>query len=449
VVRLAWAPGSSADRMTTDRLSTGGRADRLPIERLLALGAWILIVVSVQPWVKPPRIPQASVEGGTDTGKGLLIGAVFMVAVALAAPGFRTRVPMFYLFYFLYLFIAAATAFHLTDPVPPLLRVTRLALGIAIPLLLWQWLGGRPEQFLRAHWAAHAVLALVILAGAAAAPGSAWQGGSFGAGGRLRGILLPMLPPRVGEIGAIVVGLTVVALTFGKLRRVPGTILVGVGLLLIALSRTRTAAAALLFALVVAFLVTHASRQGRRALLVLTLLIVAAAPFQASVQAWALRQQSAEQLSSFTGRTRAWTYVLEQRTSFRTDLLGHGLGNKRVLLRRGEGDVDVMGIDNGWLSLFWETGLLGVAVVLLAVIAAAVSACRAPTPYVRAAAVFLIAYVAVASFTETGLSDLSSQTLHLLVASGAAYADRLAAQGQRFVLPALATIRDPTPTRRH
>jgi O-antigen ligase len=239
-----------------------------------------------------------------------------------------------------------------------------------------------------------------------------------------------------------------VALTFGRIRRLPGTVLVGLGLVLVVLSRTRTAAAALLVGLLAAFLVTCASRQGRRALFVLLLLVMVVAPLLGPIREWALRQQSATQLNTLTGRTRAWSYVLEQRTSLRTDLLGHGLGNKRVLLRRGEGDVDVMAIDNGWLSLFWETGLVGVVVVLLAVIAAGVSAWRAPTPYVRAAAIFLIGYVAVASLTETGLSDLSSQTLHLLVASAAAYADRLTTRGQRFVLPALATIRAPTPTGR-
>jgi hypothetical protein len=119
-------------------------------------------------------------------------------------------------------------------------------------------------------------------------------------------------------------------------------------------------------------------------------------------------------------------------------LLGHGLGNKGVLLRRGEGDVDVMAIDNAWLALFWETGWLGLGVVLLALVAAVAAVARAPTPYVRAATGFLIVYVVISSVTETGLSDLSSQTLHVLVAAGAAYADRLLVRGERLMLPALA-----------
>jgi len=49
--------------------------------------------------------------------------------------------------------------------------------------------------------------------------------------------------------------------------------------------------------------------------------------------------------------------------------------------------------------------------------------------------------VAVTSITETGLSDLSSQTLHVLVAAGAAYADRVLVRGERLMVPALIPAR--------
>jgi O-antigen ligase len=419
----------------------------LPLERLVAIAAWILVVLTVQPWTRPPRGPQATVSGGTDTGKGVLIAAVFMMAVVLAAPRFRIRVPVVYLFYFLYLSVAAATAFHLLEPMAPLLRVVRLGLAIMIPLLLWRWLSANPSQFIRAHRTAHVLLALTVLAGLAAFPGSAWPGRSFGNGGRLYGGLLPMLPPRVGEIGAIVAGLTIVALAFGRLGRLYGGAFIGLGLLLIVLSRTRTAAMAMIIGLLAAFFMARQSRRGRRALRVLVLLIILAIPLLTPVRSWVVRDQTSTELTTLTGRTTAWSFVIEQEASIRTVMLGHGLGNKRVLLRRGEGDIDVMAIDNGWLSLFWETGWLGVTLVLFAVIAAFITAWRAPTPYIRAASMFLIVYVVVTSFTESGLSDLSSLTLHLLVASAAAYADRFVVRGQRFVVPALAPVRTLQPTR--
>ena len=246
-----------------------------------------------------------------------------------------------------------------------------------------------------------------------------------------------MLPPRVGEIGAIVVGLTATALAFKKMRPLPGAILISLGLMLIVFSRTRTAAVALLVALLAAFCLTRKHQLGRRALRTILVLILLAVPLSTSIQSWAVREQDAGEVSSLSGRTLAWSAVIDQQSSWRTITLGHGLGNKRILLRRGEGDIDVMAIDNGWLSLFWETGLFGLGLVLLALIATVVAVFRAPTPYVRAAAGFLITYVAIASFTEQGLSDLSSQTLHVLVAGGVAYADRLSVRGERPMLPAL------------
>jgi hypothetical protein len=415
---------------------------RLPLEQLIAVSVWVLVVVNVQPWVRQPSVPQAQATVEPSGAKGALLAATFMVAVVLAAPRFRARMPATYLLYIAYLFLAAATAFHLSDPRPPLLRVVRLGLAIAIPLLLWSWLAGRPQRFLRAHRLAHVLVGLVVVAGLAAAPDGAWDGaGSFAAGGRLQGVLLPMLPPRVGEIGAVLVGLTTIALVFRQARPLPAGIVIALGLSLVILSRTRTAAAALLVGLLVAFGITRKHRLGRRGLATLGVVVLLAVPLFVPLRSWAVREQDSQRLASLTGRTLAWSAVLEQQTSVRTTMLGHGLGNKGVLLRRGEGDFDVMAIDNGWLSLFWETGWLGVGVVLLALLSAVVAVARAPTPAVRAAAGFLLVYVAVTSITETGLSDLSSQTLHVLVAAGAAYADRVLVRGERLMVPALIPAR--------
>jgi O-antigen ligase len=406
----------------------------------------MLVVVNVQPWAKQPSGPQGQAAVESTSSKGVLMAAIFMVAVLLAAPQFSIRMPPTYLFYLGYVFVAAATAFHLFDPVPPLLRVGRLGLAIAIPLLLWRWLAGRPSLFLGSHRTAHLLVAIVVFAGLAVVPGAAWDGrGSFGAGGRLQGVFLPMRPPRVGEIGAILVGLTVIGLVFKRTRPLSSAVLISLGLALLILSRTRTAAAALLIGLFAAFCLTRKHRLGRRALRTILVLVLLAIPLFTPIRSWATRDQDAKEVSSFTGRTLAWSAVLDQQSSWRTVTLGHGLGNKSILLRRGEGDIDVMAIDNGWLSLFWETGLLGATLVLIGLIAAIITVFRAPTPYIRAAAGFLIAYVAIASFTETGLSDLSSQTLHVLVATAAAHADWLSVRGQRPLLQPLARAQRQSP----
>jgi len=151
-------------------------------------------------------------------------------------------------------------------------------------------------------------------------------------------------------------------------------------------------------------------------------LLIAAKTYEIS---WLLRGQSTRQISSLSGRTTSWQAVLDEKVSTQTAIIGHGLGNKRVLLTRGEGDVDVMAIDNSWLGLYWETGMLAVAIVGLALILAWVSVLRAPTPYVKACGALLLGYVTAASLNESGLSDLSSMTVHLLVAAAICDADRL------------------------
>lgn len=407
---------------------------------MFAVTIWVLVVVNVQPWTKQSTGPQGQAVVESNMSKGAVLAAVFMLAAVLAAPQFRSRIPATYLFYFLYLSAATATAFHLLDPVPPLLRVARLGLGIAIPLLLWRWLGGRPESFLGAHRTAYLLLGLTVAAGLVAVPSAAWDE-TFSGGDRLQGVFLPAHPTGVGEIGAVLAGLTVTALTFHKIGRLPAGILVGLGLSLIVLSRTRTAAVALVMALFAAFCLTRKYRRGRRALLTILLLVLFAIPLATPVQSWLARGQTGRELTSFTGRTGAWSAVIDQEASLRTVILGHGLGNKGVVLRRGEGDIDVMGIDSGWLTLFWETGLLGVALVLMALVATFIAVSRSPTPHVRAAAGFLVSYVVMASVTESGLSDLSSHTLHILVAGGAAYADRISVRGERFMLPSLESAR--------
>jgi hypothetical protein len=441
--RPANATSAAATIRLDHRRGVAPRPRQLPIEQIIAVGGWILLVFSVQPWQRPSRGPQAVAEGMT-TSKGVLIAAVFMVALALAAPRFRARMPLFYLVYMMYLCVAAASAFQVQAAGTPLLRALRLGLAIWIPLLLWRWLGGRSALFVRAHRMAHALLVFVVVAGVALSPGNAWEGS--GSRARLQGAFIPMLPPRVGEVAAILAGLMIIALVFRQVRRIPASLLVVMGILVLLLSGTRTPAAALVAGLLGAFILASQSRQGRQGLRVLLLLILLAVPLLGPIQTWVVRDQSAQQLSSLTGRSIAWHYVLNEPVSFRTLMLGHGLGNTGVVLRRGEGDIDTMGIDSGWLSLYWQTGWVGVGLIALAMLIGYMTVWRAPTPYIRAVTGFLLVYVTVASFTETGLSDLSSQTLHLLVATGAAYADRLLARGQPPLLPALARPH-PLPSR--
>ena len=259
---------------------------------------------------------------------------------------------------------ATATAFLLSEPGGPLLRLARLLIGLLLLLMLWRPLIRVPERLLRADMFAHLALALTVVLSVVWRPEVAWRPlSTLGTGYRLQGVLIPMLPPRVGEVGAVLLGLAIIALIYRKITFVPASAMIGIGIVLVALSRTRTAAAAVAVGLVLALFLTRKTWLGRIASISAPAMMGLAFLVVPSLHNWLLRGQGTKQISSLSGRTTSWQYVLDEEVSLQTALIGHGLGNKRVLLRRGEGDIDVMAIDNSWLSLYWETGLLAVAIV--------------------------------------------------------------------------------------
>jgi hypothetical protein len=324
--------------------------------------------------------------------KGALLGAIVLIALAATKPGFKTRFTPTSSLYLLYVLFATATAFLLAEPQGPLMRLARFLIGLVLLFLLWRPLVQVPERLIRAHLWAHLLLATTVMLSLAYAPSQAWRPlRSLGAGYRLQGVIIPMLPPRVGEVGAILLGLALIGFVCKKLAAVPAP----------------KTWAGRIFSL------------GVPALIGLAFLTIG------SLHTWLLRGQGTQQISSLSGRTTSWQAVLDEKVSLQTAIIGHGLGNKRVLLRRGEGDIDVMAIDNSWLGLYWETGLLAVTIVGIALIVAWISVLRAPTPYVKACGAMLLGYITAASLNESGLSDLSSMTLHLLVAAAVCDADRL------------------------
>jgi hypothetical protein len=387
---------------------------------------WCLFVLGVQPWSSRVAAPQGTTGSTNSVMKGLLLGAIFLIAMAATKPGFRTRVNPASSLYVLYVMFAVATAFLLAEPLGPLTRLARFMIGLVLVFLLWRPLVQVPERLVRAHLWAHVLLAATVVASLAYAPSQAWRPlSSLGTGYRLQGVIIPMLPPRVGEVGAILFGLALLGLLCRKLSMIPSVGLMGLGVVLVAASRTRTSAAAIAFGLVIALIITRKTWAGRIASLVVPGLIGIAFLTIGSLHTWVLRGQGTQQISSLSGRTTSWQAVLDEKVSIQTAIIGHGLGNKRVLLRRGEGDIDVMAIDNSWLGLYWETGLLAVTIVAIALILAWVSVLRAPTPYIRACGALLLGYVTAASLNESGLSDLSSMTVHLLVAAAICDADRI------------------------
>ncbi|MET7657028.1 O-antigen ligase domain-containing protein, partial [Streptomyces sp. NPDC005486] len=135
---------------------------------------------------------------------------------------------------------------------------------------------------------------------------------------------------------------------------------------------------------------------------------VAAVGFSSALQAWFLRGQSQENFASLTGRAKVWHALLAAPRTMSEYLFGAGLGDK---------SFGGLPIDNSWLAVYNEQGMIGVALVAAVIIVLGGVALLRPPSLSRACAIFLISYCAIASYTEAGLGDASPYLLHLAVAA--------------------------------
>jgi O-antigen ligase len=151
------------------------------------------------------------------------------------------------------------------------------------------------------------------------------------------------------------------------------------------------------------------SSQRARRLVSWTLFFVpvAALLFGPAVQSWFLRGQDESQLTTLTGRTKAWAKVYAFPRDVYSQWFGIGLTDK---------SIEGISIDSGYLSIYHEQGRIGIAVIVVVFVAylARILARRPSMP--RAIALFLVVYVLIASYTETGIGDMSSYVLHLVLA---------------------------------
>jgi O-antigen ligase len=135
---------------------------------------------------------------------------------------------------------------------------------------------------------------------------------------------------------------------------------------------------------------------------------LAAVPFAGLVSTWFDRGQSSEELSGLTGRAKVWDQILDEHRSNLDQWLGSGLSNK---------SFNGLPIDNSWLTVYQEQGLIGDLIVLAILVVLLVTSLIRPRGPASALALFLVCYCAISSYTETGLGDASPYILDLAVAA--------------------------------
>jgi hypothetical protein len=324
----------------------------------------------------------------------------------LLNPRLKFRPSAFLLLMGMLLVVSVASSVQLKSGYGALFRCFRLSVFIATLWLLSPW-WNNAMVFVRHHIRVLCAVLTTVALGLLAAPGLAFPDVYSG---RLVGVVWPLTPPQIGQYAAVVTGLTLL-LWMGKRTDKWSVLAVAVpALTLLMLSHTRTATIGLVGALVVAILsLLLTSARARRVFTWTAVTIgVSAVVLLPAIQAWLRRGQDEQNLASLTGRATVWEGLLAAPRTTAEQLFGVGLTNK---------SFNGLPIDNSWLSVYNDQGLIGVALVAIFLATLLVVAALRPPSLERACAIFLIVYCVMASYTEAGLGDASPYLLNLAVAA--------------------------------
>ncbi|WFB11926.1 O-antigen ligase domain-containing protein [Streptomyces sp. LX-29] len=287
-----------------------------------------------------------------------------------------------------------------------LFRCARLALFVGTLWLLSRWWDGS-LTFVRYHIRMYFAVLVLVAAGLVVSPGTAMPEYY---GGRLVGALWPLTPPQIGQYAAVVIGLTVLLVLGRHTTGAGAAVIIVPSLVLLVLTHTRTATLGLLIGLVLAIgsLVPTSAAARRFFAWTVVCATVAAVAFSSALRTWYLRGQSQENLSNLTGRAKVWDALLAAPRTTGEKVFGVGLSDK---------SFGGLPIDNSWLAVYHEQGLIGVAIVAVMITVLGGVALLRPPSLPRACAIFLIGYCAISSYTEAGLGDASPYLLHLALAA--------------------------------
>jgi hypothetical protein len=300
---------------------------------------------------------------------------------------------------------ALAVSVHSEFYLGSVYRSLRLLGFLVVLWLLTPWWGRRDMLVLRLHRRVLWLILGSVLLGAAIAPGLAFE-----FQGRLSGVIWPIPPTQVAHYAAIVFGTTAVLWMCRVVTGRHALLALSISGAMLLSTHTRTA----LVAMVVGLLVAAASlflghvRVRRISALGAIGAIMLATVFASELTNWILRGQTTQEAAQLTGRTRVWTAVLEHQRPRLEQLFGSGLSDQ---------SFNGLPIDSNWVATYLDQGWFGIVVqasIILVLLLMAATRERGPQ---RAAALFLIIYCLVASFTETGLGAPSAYMLDLTVAA--------------------------------
>lgn len=290
---------------------------------------------------------------------------------------------------------------HLTGTLYRTIRFT----GFVVTLwLLTPWWGRRDMLLLKYQIIAMSTALGATVLGLVLAPGRALSGG------RLAGTIWPTPPTQVADFAAATLGLVVVFWLGGMVRgRVTLAVVALVGAVLL-LTHSRTELIAMMAGIIVAGLSLFSAKARVRKFFAAASVAASGAVvlFSGLLTSWLARGQEGRQLADLTGRTAVWSAVIKMPRDIFHAIFGFGFSND---------SFNGLPIDSSWLASYYDFGFFGVAVCAAMVLFVLTAACLQPRSPQRALALYLVTYLLVRSFTETGLSLASANLLDLAVAA--------------------------------
>ena len=299
---------------------------------------------------------------------------------------------------------AIITAMQAEHAVGTAYRTFRLAEFVFVLWLLTPFWGRRDLLLVRCHLKAMSVVLASVVLGLLVSPGKAMGTG------RLSGAIWPVPATQVAHYAAVTFGLVVVLWLCDRRNGRATLLAVAATGVVLVLTETRTALTAMIAGILIAGLSLIVAKARARKLFaaVATVGTIATLTLSGFITTWLARGQSANQLSSLSGRTDFWGPILAFRRTRFQELFGFGLSND---------SFGGLPIDSNWLASYQSQGLFGVVVCAVILIFLLVAAYFQTQVAQRALALFLVIYCLVASFTEIGFTGASTYMLDLSVAA--------------------------------
>jgi hypothetical protein len=382
------------------RLATSEEADEQRTQRRVGVAYGLLVfnTMTFYPGVAFIHIPSA-------VGKGIAQAALPLALLVILSLNRRGLVrPNLFLCLVSLLVLGAFLATMQPQHFGTIYRTFRLAGFVFALWLLTPWWGRRDLLLVRCHVKAYSILLGSAVVGLMVSPHKAL------AAGRLTGAVWPIPPTQLAHYAAVVVGVVVILWFCGHMRgRTAAVATCGSGIILI-LTHTRTALAAMVVAILVAGLSLIVAKARVRKLFAIAgaMAGVAIITLSGFITSWLARGEGTTELTNLTGRTKVWGPLLAFPRNKFQEIFGFGLSNA---------SFDGLPIDSNWLASYQDQGLFAVVVCATILVFLLVVSYFQPRGVQRALALFFVTYCLVASFTEVGFTDVSPYLLEVTLAA--------------------------------